>query len=162
MLQEDLENRTVAVSVKAAKLTAKGLAKLLEAVAHQAGKKYNAPKVGEQSFKRLNRTISGETADIEIIGRIKSFERFARKYKVSYHVEKNIGTDTPKWTVFFKASQASNMMGAFKEYAASILEKDKKSSVQAVIRDSKELTQQNVLVRDPKVRERNARGGPEL
>ena len=161
MLQEDLENRTVSVSVKATKLTAKVLAKMLRAIVNHGKKKYNAPKAGEQSFKRLNRTISGDTADVEVVGRIKSFEQFARKYNVSYHVEKTLGTDPPKWTVFFKANQASNMMAAFKEYSASILEKDKKPSVRAAIRDLGELVKQAVLERGPKVRERN-KGGPEL
>ena len=45
---------------------------------------------------------------------IKSFERYARKHQVRYHIEKELGTDPPKWMVYFKANQADALTAAFK------------------------------------------------
>jgi hypothetical protein len=165
-MQEELEQKSVAVSIKAAKLTAKVLAKALAAVLRQMKKAHNAPKKGRQSFKRLNRTVGGDGADIEIGGRIESFERFARKFDVSYHVEKNKGTDPPRWTVYFKSPHAANMTAAFKAYSAHVLARgNEKSSVRAAIRKFKDVAIDAALQRGPKHRERGERsgkGGPEL
>ena len=160
MLQEELEHKTVAVSFRATKLTGKALAEILKFAASRIEKKRNCQKAGNQSFKRLNRTVSGDTADIEIVGRIKSFERYAKKYDVAYHVEKNTSTYPPKWTVYFKAKQAGNMTGAFKEYSAAMLTEDKKPSVRAAIRDFREQVKNTVLERGPIHRERGERSGP--
>ncbi len=51
------------------------------------------------------RRLTAQTPDahkIEVEDRIRSFERYAKKYKVRYHVEKDISVSPPKWTVYFK------------------------------------------------------------
>lgn len=121
MIQEDVEHKSVALVIKTTKLSAKVLAKAMAMALRQMKKAHNAPKAGRQSLKRLQRTIGGSTADIEVGGRIKSFECFARKFDVSYRVDKNKSTDPPTWTVFFRTSQESNMTAAFKAYTAHVL-----------------------------------------
>jgi hypothetical protein len=118
----------------------------------------NTPKVGNQSIKRLNRSFGGASENIEVMGRIKSFERFARKHQVSYHIEKEINTTPPKYTVYFNAKQNGAVTAAFKEYTAMMLPKKKeKPSL---------LTKLNKLIAKTKTVEAPARhrsrGGHEL
>ena len=160
-MQEEIEHKSVAMSFQAAKLTARVLAKAMSAVLRQIKKAHDSPKTGDQSFKRLDRTISGETADIEVVGRIKSFERYARKYGVSYRVERNAKTSPSKWTVYFKSKQACNMTGAFQEYSAHVLSKSKKPTVREAMRNFRELAKDRVQEHAPKQRERSERSGPE-
>lgn len=159
IIQEQVNEKTVALSVKGSKLTGKMLAKAMAAALRQMKKARNAPKVGNQSIKRLNRTVSGGTDNIEVMGRIKSFEQIARKHQVSYHVEKDIGTDPPKWTVFFKTRQEKDMTTAFSEYAKKMLGKERsKPSVLGTLQKMKELAKNQVTDR---VKNRD-RGGHEL
>ncbi|MCL2841958.1 MAG: PcfB family protein [Oscillospiraceae bacterium] len=160
-IQEEIEQKAVALSIRATKLTARGLAKVMAAALRQIKKSRNSPKAGSQSFKRLDRTIAGDSTDIEIVGRIRSFDRFARKYNVSYHVEKNKGTNPPKWTVCFKSRQASHMTGAFQEYSAYVLTRSRKPSVREAIRSFRDVVKHRVQERDPLHRERGERNGPE-
>ena len=160
-LQEEIEKKGIELSIRATKLTARVLAMAIRALLRQLKKSYNVPKAGAQSFKRLDRTIGGDTADIEVVGRIKSFERFARRYGVSYHVEKKTGTVPPTWTVYFKPKHAGNMMGALQKYSAHVLNRSKKPSVRETMQNHRELTKNRAKERAPQHRERGERSGPE-
>lgn len=158
MVQEDVEQKSVALVIKTTKLSAKVLAKAMATALRQMKKAHNAPKAGRQSLKRLQRTVGGSTADIEIGGRIKSFERFARKFDVSYRVEKNKGTDPPTWTVFFRTPHESNMTAAFKAYTAHILSPNKdKPSVRETMAKFRALIKNAVIDRT----KHKQREGPE-
>lgn len=131
----------------------------MAAALRQMKKAHNAPKVGRQSMKRLNRTIGGDTSNIEIAGRIKSFEPYARKHQVSYYFEKDIGTHPPKWTVYFKSKQADAIMGAFSEYSKKVLNRAKsKPSLLGQLNKFKEIARNTVVDR---VKNKD-RGGHEL
>lgn len=122
-------------------------------------KAHNAPKVGRQSLKKLNRTNAGDTSNIEVKGRIKSFERIAKKHQISYKVERDNSTKPPKWTVYFKARQEDAMMAAFSEYTSKKLNISKdKPSVLNTLRKMKELSKKQV---NDRVKNRN-KGGHEL
>lgn len=114
-MQEDLEQRTVSVSIQAAKLSGRVLRAAIAAVLQKMEQERTMPKVGRNSMKRLTYKDPGANT-IEVSGRIRSFERYARKHQVRYHIEKELGTDPPKWTVYFKANQADALTAAFKEY----------------------------------------------
>jgi len=158
-MQEQVNEKTVALSVKATKLTGRMLAKLMAAALRQMKKAHNAPHTGRQSIKRLNRTVGGDTSNIEVAGRIQSFERYARKHQVSYHVEKDIGTNPPKWTVYFKSKQADALTAAFSEYSKKTLSKTAaKPSLLAQLNKFKELVK-NATVDRVKNKDR---GGHEL
>ena len=87
----------------------------IAAVLRKMEQERTTPKVGRNSMKRLTYKDPGANT-IEVSGRIRSFERYARKHQVRYHIEKELGTDPPKWTVYFKANQADALTAAFKEY----------------------------------------------
>lgn len=158
-MQEQVNDKTVALTVKGTKLTGRLLAKAMAAALRQMQKAHNSPKVGRQSIKRLNRTLGGDTSNIEVAGRIQSFERYARKHQISYHVEKDLGTNPPKWTVYFKAKQADAIMGAFSEYSKNVSNRAaSKPSLLSQLNKFKELAK-NVVV--DRVKNKN-QGGHEL
>ena len=108
-MQEEVENKSVAISIKATKLTANVLkAALLKALAEMEKKQKN-PKVykGKQSVKHLVRQGAG-VSNIEITdGNIKSFEKVARKYGVDFALKKDVSTQPPRYLVFFKSKDRS-------------------------------------------------------
>lgn len=155
-MQEDIEQRTISVTVQASKLTGRVLKAAIAAVLQKMEQERNTPKVGRNSMKRL--TARDPVANtIEVTGRIRSFERYARKHQVRYHIEKEVGTDPPKWTVYFKANQADALTAAFKEYTRKDLARTQRPSLLSQLHKFKELAQ--ALGRD-RVKNKE-HGGPE-
>ena len=155
-MQEDLEQRTVSVSIQAAKLSGRVLRSAVAAVLRKMEQERTTPKVGRNSMKRLSGRDGGANT-IEVTGRIRSFERIARKHEVRYHIEKELGTAPPKWTVYFKANQADALTAAFKEYTQRDLARSARPSLLSQLHKFKELAQ--VLGRD-RVKNKE-HGGPE-
>ena len=76
---------------------------------------------------------------------------------ITYHIEKELGTDPPKWTVYFKANQADALTAAFKEYTKKDLTRSTRPSLLTQLHKFKELAQS--LGRD-RVKNKE-HGGPE-
>ena len=155
-MQEDIEQRTVSISVQASKLTGRVLKAAITAALQKMEQERNTPKIGRNSMKRLTARDPGANT-IEVTGRIRSFERYARKHQVRYHIEKDVGTDPPKWTVYFKANQADALTAAFKEYTQKDLTREQRPSLLSQLHKFKELAQ--ALGRD-RVKNKE-HGGPE-
>lgn len=122
-MQEDIERRAVALSVKTGKLTARALAKVLSKALQQIQKKQRAGLApqGKQSVRRLmNHGVS--TSAIPLDGETKLFDRVARKYNVDYAFYK---TDPGKYLLFFKAGQADAITAAFSEYTKLVMGRGK-------------------------------------
>ena len=149
-MQEDIEQRTMSVTVQAAKLSGRVLKAAIAAALQKMEHSRNTPKVGRNSMKRLTARDPGAR-------RIRSFERIAKKHEVRYHIEKDPGTDPPKWTVYFKANQADALTAAFKEYTRKDLARSTRPSLLSQLAKFKELAQ--ALGRD-KVKNKE-HGGPE-
>lgn len=139
-MQEELEQRTISVSVQAAKLSGRVLRAALTKVLQKIEQECTTPKVGNNSLKRLTYKDPGANT-IEVSGRIRSFERYARKHQVRYHIEKQLDTDPPIWTVYFKANQADALTAAFKEYTKKDLTKSTRPSLLSQLHNFKELAQ---------------------
>lgn len=122
-MQEDIERRTVALSVNATKLTGRTLAKVLAAALRQIQKghqKRQTPQ-GRQSVKKLmNHGVS--TNSLDLSGDTKLFDRVARKYNVDYAFHK---TGPNKYLLFFKAGQADAITACFGEYTKLVLNRGK-------------------------------------
>ena len=149
-MQEDLEQRTVSVSIQAAKLSGRVLRAAIAAVLQKMEQERTMPRVGRNSMKRLTYKDPGANT-IEVSGRIRSFERYARKHQVRYHIEKELGTDPPK------ANQADALTAAFKEYTKKDLTRSTRPSLLTQLHKFKELAQS--LGRD-RVKNKE-HGGPE-
>ena len=115
-MQEQVNDKTVALSIKAVKLTGRLLAKAMQAYL----KKAREPnfKAGKQSVKSLTKQGASLT-NIEITGdNIGDFKRVARKYNVDFALKRDDAETPPKWLVFFKAKDTDALTAAFKEYSA--------------------------------------------
>lgn len=139
-MQEELEQRTVSVTVQAAKLSGRVLKAAIAAALRKMEQERNTPKVRRNTMKRLAGRDGGMNT-IEVSGRIRSFERYARKHQVRYHIEKEVGVDPPRWTVYFKANQADALTAAFKEYTKKDLSRESRPSMLAKLHKFKELAQ---------------------
>ena len=122
-MQEDIERRAVAVSVNAAKLTSRTLAKVLAAALRKIQRDYHKAQTpqGKQSVKKLmNHRVA--TNALPLNGETKLFDRIARKYNVDYAFHK---TGPNKYLLFFKAGQADAITAAFSEYTKLVLGRGK-------------------------------------
>lgn len=122
-MQEDIERRTVALSVKTTKLTGQTLAKAFATVLRKIQKDYNKAQTpqGRQSVKKLmNHRVS--TNSLDLSGDTKLFDRVARKYNVDYAFHK---TGPDKYLLFFKAGQADAITAAFSEYTKMVMGRGK-------------------------------------
>ena len=155
-MQEEIEQRTVSVTIQAAKLSGRVLKAAIAAALRKMEQERNTPKVGRNTMKRLAGRDGGMNT-IEVSGRIRSFERYARKHQVRYHIEKEVGVDPPRWTVYFKANQADALTAAFKEYTKKDLSRESRPSMLAKLHKFKELAQ--ALEKD-RVKNKE-HGGPE-
>ena len=81
---------------------------------------------------RQNRGVS--SVEISKTG-IRGLERYAKKYGIDYAIRKDTSEVPPRYLVFFKAPDAEAVHSAFKEYSASLLNKDKRPSVLARLQE---------------------------
>jgi hypothetical protein len=123
-LQEDIERRSIAVSVNATKLTGRVLAKALSMIANKIKHDIDEAQTphGKQSVKKLmNHGVA--TNSIALDGGKKEtelFDRMARKYNVDYAFHK---TAPNKYLLFFKAGQADAITVCFSEYSKHVIDK---------------------------------------
>ena len=157
-IQEDIENRSVALSIKCAKMTEQALAAAMRAALRKWKQKRDAPVEGKQSIKQLSK--GGTLSSIEITeGNIKNFDPIARKYGISYALQKDSASEPPRWMVFFKAKDVDALTAAFKEYSKGAIKRSAdKPSVIDTMRNFRDKMMN--AVRD-KVRVKH-REGPEL
>lgn len=133
-MQEDIERRTVALSVNASKLTGRLLAKVLAAAIRKIQKNYREGQTpqGRQSVKKLmNHKVSTNVLPLD--GETRLFDRVARKYNVDYAFYK---TGPNKHLLFFKAGQADAITACFSEYTKLMMNraKSKRPSILAQIK----------------------------
>lgn len=122
-MQEEIERRTVALSVNATKLTGRALAKILGAAGRKIQKDYQKGQTpqGKQSVKKLM-NHGASTKSLDLAGDTKLFDRVARKYNVDYAFHK---TGPNKYLLFFKAGQADAITACFGEYSKLVLNRGK-------------------------------------
>ncbi len=144
-MQEDIERRTVALSVKTTKLTGRTLVRAFAEVLRKIKSDYNKAQTpqGRQSVKKLmNHRVS--TNSLDLSGDTKLFDRVARKYNVDYAFHKN-GPD--KYLLFFKAGQADAITAAFSEYTKLVMSRgnDRRPSILKQLKRHSEQTRSRPL-----------------
>ena len=146
-MQEEVEQKTVALIISTGKLTGRELKKaMLKVLAHMKDKK-NHPNIpqGKQSVKQLAGQGQGMTS-IEITDQnIKDFERVARKYGVDFAVMKDKHEVPPKYVIYFKGKDADAITNAFKEYTSDMVKKAARPSVLAELRKLAELVKNTIV-----------------
>jgi seryl-tRNA(Sec) selenium transferase len=147
-MQEEVTEKTIALSVRAGRMTVTVLRAALRKFLAETKKARNNPKVyrGRQSVKKLVRQGAG-VSNVEITdSNIKSFERVAKKYGIDFALKKDASVTPSKWLVFFKGRDADALNAAFKEFTAKTVSKSKgKPSLLAQLKKFKELVKNNVI-----------------
>ena len=141
-MQEEVTQKVIALSIKAAKLDAAVLQQALKIALEQK------PKRGKQTMRQL--TKSGEqVTNIKITDQnIKAFDPIARKYNLDYHVKKIEGGEVPRYLVFFKGKDIDSMTEAFREFSTKKLNREKKPSIRKALTAAKEKAKQLNQSRD--------------
>ena len=166
-MQEDVENRTVAITTSAAKFTGRlfkaAICKYLEhrknVKTQKANKARASPVIphGKQTVKQLIGQNQGVTTVESNDPDIKAFDRIARKYGVDYAVRKVRTPDKPKYVIFFKAWDADALKQAFTEYVDKVTSRENRPSVLKLLHELTAKVQSKVLERSKdkqKVQER--------
>ncbi|MCH4888948.1 PcfB family protein [Acidaminobacter sp. JC074] len=130
-MQEHVNEKTIALQIKAARFTAVELKKVLNKyLAHRKnvkrGKKAikSVKPLGKTTLENLSRKYDG-LKNIEINEKnIKDFEKVAKKYNLEYALKKDTASKPPTYFVFFKGKDLDVIDFAFKEYLKSSLAKD--------------------------------------
>lgn len=118
-MQDEVNEKTVALSIKAAKLTAAmlqaAIKKLLTEGKKQLDKQMLPPK-GKQSLRQLMKHSTG-VSNIEITDEnIKAFAATAKKYGIDFALKKDATETPPRYLVFFKGRDADVLTAAFKSF----------------------------------------------
>ena len=141
-MQEQINEKTVALSIKTAKLTAEVLQKAIRKML--SAKKNKAPKIykGKRTLKHLMKQNTGVSSMEITDANIKAFEPVAKKYGIDYSLKKVKGEEPPRYLVFFKGRDVDVMTEAFKEFAAKKLSREKKPSIRKALAAFKEKAKQ--------------------
>ena len=149
-MQEEVDQKTIALAVKTGKLTAQVLQAAIRKYLAARQKGTGKTRHGQQSLRQLKKDGSA-LSNIEITDpSIKEFEKIARKYGVDYAVKKDRSTSPPKYLIFFKGRDADALTAAFTEYTGKKVKKAEKTerpSVLAKLNQFKELVKNAVVDR---------------
>lgn len=158
-MQEEVTQKTIAISIQTGKLTASVLQKALKKLLEAQKKKKSRLHQGKQTLRQLMKQNTG-VSNIEITNdNIKAFEQTAKKYGIDFALKKDISVEPPRYMVFFKGRDTDVLTAAFKEFTAKNLNREKKPSIRKLLSQAREKAKQKTLQRE-KVKAKDR--GPEL
>ena len=130
-MQEETNEKTIALYIKTGKLTAQQLQKAMKALLAQMKKQHDRQKIpqGKQTLKQ-----NAGVSNIEITkDNIKAFESTAKKYGIDFALKKDSTEIPPRYLVFFKGRDADALTAAFKEFSAKKLTQEQKPSIRKLL-----------------------------
>lgn len=130
-MQEEVNQRAIALVTRAGKITGSTLFKLLRAYLQHIKKQQLQPNIpqGKQTVKQLAKQGQGMTSLDMNDKDIRLFAKVMRKYGVDYAVMKDKKTNPPTYTIFFKGKDADAVTKAFTEFTTEITKKATRPSV---------------------------------
>lgn len=135
-MQEEVTQKTIAITFKSARLTTDVLMRALKAYLEH--RRHREPSHGKISVKKLLAQNQGAKS-IEITDEnIKSFSRIAGKYNVDFSVKRDRTVDPPKYLVFFKAKDSDLIVQAFKEFVRVNEKKKQRVSIRAKMKQMRQ------------------------
>ena len=124
-MQEEVNEKTVALAKNTAKMTGRVLARLMRRYLASRRQKQHSKQNADPGIRRGKTTLKelqahGESlSTIEITDQnIKSFERVAKRYGITFSLKKDATQTPPKYVVFFRGRDVDVITQAFKEYTA--------------------------------------------
>ena len=137
-MQDEINEKTIALYIKTGKLTAQQLQKAMKLLLAQMKKQTGKAPHGKQSLNQLMKQNAG-VSNIEITdGNIKAFESTAKKYGIDFALKKDTTEQPPRYLVFFKGRDADVLTAAFKEFSQKKLNAREKPSIRQTITAMKE------------------------
>ena len=134
-MQDEINEKTIALYIKTGKLTAEVLQKAIKKLLSQVKKELDRQAIphGKQTLKQLMKQNTG-VSNIEITNdNIKAFESTAKKYGIDFALKKDSTETPPRYLVFFKGRDADVLTAAFKEFSAKKLTQEKKPSIRKAL-----------------------------
>ena len=132
-MQEEVTQKTIALSMKTGKLTAQVLQAALKKYLQHRAKSKNTLHHSQQSLKQLKKN-GVALSNIEITeANIGAFKPCAKKYGVDFTLRKDKTTQPPHYVVIFKSKDADNLEQAFREFTAKTLSKEQRPSIRKVL-----------------------------
>ena len=137
-MQDEVNEKTVALYIKTGKLTAEVLQKAMKAALTQSKKQIGKQPHGKQTLKQLAGQNAG-LANIEISDKnIKAFTHVAKKYHVDFALKKDTAAEQPRYLVFFKSRDADAITAAFQEFASRRMGREEKTAIRDRLEQAKE------------------------
>lgn len=139
-MQEEINQKTIALCIKGGKISADVLKASLKYLLQQMQKesarqsakqtaKRSAPPRGKQTLKDLTRQDTKLT-NIQVTEKnIGSFDRVARKYAIDYALKKDKTVQPPVYYVFFQSKDVDVMTAAFREYTSDVAKRKARPSL---------------------------------
>lgn len=132
-MQEEVNQKTVALCIRTTKLTADVLKTAIRAYLRKQNQilqqKRQEPKQGKVTVKKLAKQNGGMT-NIEITNKnIRSFERYARKYGINYALKKDKSKEPPVYLVFFKGRDQDALNAAFRDFSTAQIKRANKTPI---------------------------------
>ena len=154
-MQEEVDQKTIALSMKTGKLTVQVLQAALKKYLQHRAKGKTMLHHGQQSLKQLKKH-GAALSNIEITeANIGAFKPCAKKYGVDFALRKDKTTQPPHYVVIFKSKDADNLEQAFREFTAKTLSKEQRPSIRKVLSAMKQKTAEQTKQRaKEKIRER--------
>ena len=137
-MQEEVNQKTMALSIRASKLTGKVLAAAFSKVVRAAKNHHQkalTPR-GRQSVKKLMNHYGAKNS-MPYVGAPKDFDRIAKEFHVDYAFHK---VSPGHYLLFFKANQADAITAAFQKYSTKVLNKDQDKA--SILGQLRKLTEQ--------------------
>ena len=124
-MQEEVDQKTIALAVKTGKLTAQvlqaAIRKYLAARQKGTGKAHH----GQQSLRQLKKDGSA-LSNIEITdANIGLFKPCAKKYDIDFTLRKDRTTHPPRYIVIFKSKQADAITACMSDYSRRVLKQSR-------------------------------------
>ena len=122
-MQDEVNQKTVALSIRATKLTSRVLAPALRKILEEGKKRHQKALTpqGRQSVKKLMNHYGAKNS-MPLVGAPRQFDRIAKEFHVDYAFHK---VSPGHYLLFFKAGQADAMTAAFQKYSDKVLNKGK-------------------------------------
>ncbi len=139
-MQDEMNEKVIALYIKGTKITARVLQKAMKLVFAEMKKQTGKQQLphGKQSLKQLMKQNAG-VSNIEITDKnIKAFEATAKKYGIDFALKKDINSAPSHYLVFFKSRDADVLKAAFAEFSQKKLSKEKLPSVRRLLSTFKE------------------------
>ena len=150
-MQEEVENKTVNLAIKTAKISVRVLYKGLKAFMNHQKKKAvqkDSPLIGEQSVKELIGQGQGVSSMPIGDSGVKDFKKSCNKYGVDFAIVRDKVADPPQYTVFFKAKDADAITNVLKEYATKQMRKQQKKQRPSILEKLKKF--KDIVAKTPK------------